>query len=1398
MKSISRSVFLAACVLGAASAVQSTSAQAPAYTWVLLAGGESSYHRDDVGTRARFNRPEAIVQDASGVIYVADSGSHTIRRVGTDLSVTTIAGAPNESGSADGNGTAARFNRPSDIVIDSNGVLWIADSGNYTIRRMATNGDVTTIAGVAGSEGTADGTGSAARFGFVSELTSDASGNLYLAETVQSTPGRIRRVTPGGEVTTLAGFSGATGIAVTSTGLYVSSSFYTVQRLNGTSFEVLAGLSGESGFDDGPGAAARFGLIGAMTTDALGNVIVSDGERRRRVTPEGMVTTLPSVDVRGVYPNLGNVSSIIARADGSFILASAETRIIKEFSAAQMFSTVAGSMGHGTTDGLRTTAEFFGPMQLSLDQRGNLIVSDSVNHTIRRVAPDGMVTTVSGFGRVPSYAGGAALDARYRYPSAVTAPDGTITLIDGFNMLIRRVAGGTVMDVAGQLGQSGHVDGTGTDARVNVSQILTPSQMALDSAGTAYLADSFAHTVRTITSTGVVSTFAGVAGAVGSADGTGSEARFTTPMAVARDAAGHLYVTQQTAVRRITPAGVVSTITTARGGTAIAVDTDGTLLVADGDLYRLALDGDRTTVGKPDFGVIGGVAIGPGREIYLSMHNNMGSEVNRLWIGLPSSAAAPAIDTITSQTVMAGQPATFTTQVTGMPTPGVQWQRSTDGGTTWSDLAEAAPFSGTSTASLTISATTTAMHTHQFRVRAVNLDGAATSNAATLSVNGITASPSILRFASREFDASGFRVSTSAQRVTVGTVGTVAPWTAVSSQPWAVVSGGSGTGAGQFTIGIDNAALTGLGGTLSATVTVAATGGTPTATVSVVLELHEGTGFRNSTFGVVDTPLQNATGVQGAVSISGWALSDIGVGGVKIYRNCTPVDTFCVPTGLPAMGTVIELGDATFVEGMRPDVEAAYPTAPANNRAGWGFMILTNMLPDIPGGRAQGGVGPITLYAVAFGGLAAPKLIGRTVLDEVPTAITLANDTIAKPFGAIDTPTQGGTASGLLHNFGWTLTPDPGTGVLVPTDGSTITVYIDGAPVGTTQYNLCRGTVGSTVPAGVLCDDDVSTAFRGAGTLFRNLDAGRGPIALRTISTTALTNGLHTISWGVTDSANRSEGIGSRYFTVLNSAADRCVSAACEVRSAAEVGRAELEARRDRSVQDHAALLFARTGFDLLAAYTPLVPDAAGIPQVRIPELGRVELQIPGVTGGALLVNGEARPLPIGVGIDTERGIVTWIPGVGHLGTYRLSFGRTIVDATVSPASTSDEPLRMHLDSPTQGLVLSERSVRVEGWAFDPQSASGAGIGAVHVWARRIVHGPTRSTVQGSEPIFLGVADLNIPRPDVAAAHGAQFVDAGFRLHTTLPAGEWEVTAYVWVARTGRFEDARSVRLTIR
>jgi hypothetical protein len=340
--------------------------------------------------------------------------------------------------------------------------------------------------------------------------------------------------------------------------------------------------------------------------------------------------------------------------------------------------------------------------------------------------------------------------------------------------------------------------------------------------------------------------------------------------------------------------------------------------------------------------------------------------------------------------------------------------------------------------------------------------------------------------------------------------------------------------------------------------------------------------------------------------------------------------------------------------------------------------------------------------------------------------VHLANDGIAKPFGAIDTPGQGETVSGVIANFGWALTPDSdySTGfgdILIPPDGSRITVFIDGQPPARVQYNQCRGTVGNPVPADRYCDDDVASIFGNSTpqppfssrtinpTRYRNLDEGRGAIGWSYVDTTKLTNGMHSIAWSVTDSAWRVEGIGSRFFTVLNTASDAVTndvsafdmrpsstgvpplteqttsarsrpltSAEARVARARAARRTKEEAVDNRSSEqlspspDSSPMVRSRIGFDLQASSETLLADADGVRRVRLPELGRLELWLGRADRGYQVANGTRRDLPVGSHLDAETGEFTWTPPSGYLGTYRLAFMRAseevIVDVTVGPA----------------------------------------------------------------------------------------------------------------------------------
>ncbi|MDO8836333.1 MAG: hypothetical protein Q7V01_12100, partial [Vicinamibacterales bacterium] len=449
--------------------------------------------------------------------------------------------------------------------------------------------------------------------------------------------------------------------------------------------------------------------------------------------------------------------------------------------------------------------------------------------------------------------------------------------------------------------------------------------------------------------------------------------------------------------------------------------------------------------------------------------------------------------------------------------------------------------------------------------------------------------------------------------------------------------------------------------------------------------------------------------------------------------------------------------------------------------------------------------------------------------------ITVANDSIAKPFGALDTPAQGETVSGLLANFGWVLTPDTDTtagadDIIIPTNGSTTILFVDGVAVSPVAYNQCRGTVGNPVSPGLYCNDDVANIFgrvqpqpsltlrTSNPTKYRNLDAERAAIGAYGIDTTTLTNGLHTIAWGVTDSAGRTEGIGSRNFTVFNAGAvtdaDLSGAASTTPRGASDRRGATSASDQRAALQEAPALprgdarvidamqlaegvVWGRTGFDLGAPTDELPASDAGIRRVQLPELGRLELWLGRIDAGYLVANGTLRDLPPGSQLDAASGRFTWMPGPGYVGTYRMVFirgaGQIPVDVTVRPtraAGPGEPEIQMYLDTPFTGQVVGQ-AFTVAGWALDPQAAIGTGIPEVHVWARR-------RDMPAAPALFLGAATLGGARPDVAATHGTQFGKAGFGLTAALEPGYYEITVFVFNRRTDRWEDARTARVTVR
>ncbi|MCP5050985.1 MAG: hypothetical protein GY940_27725, partial [bacterium] len=252
------------------------------------------------------------------------------------------------------------------------------------------------------------------------------------------------------------------------------------------------------------------------------------------------------------------------------------------------------------------------------------------------------------------------------------------------------------------------------------------------------------------------------------------------------------------------------------------------------------------------------------------------------------------------------------------------------------------------------------------------------------------------------------------------TVGSII-WTATGNVSWIYLTPSSGMDSGRVEVSIYPYYLS--AGTYSGTITIkdAYASNSPTV-VTVNLEVYE-EGKTSEPFGQFSTPVNGST-VISSIAVTGWALDDIGIDDVKIYRK--------------EGGSRVYIGEALLVEGARPDVKQAYPSYPYNYKAGWGYMLLTNFLPN-------GGNGTYTLQAIAT------DKEGNEVTLGTKT-ITCDNANALKPFGAIDTPDQGGTASGdSFVNWGWALTPQPNS---ISTNGSTIDVFVNGVNLGHPTYNI--------------------------------------------------------------------------------------------------------------------------------------------------------------------------------------------------------------------------------------------------------------------------------------------------------------------------------------------------------
>ena len=549
----------------------------------IVGDGQPGFLGDNgPAVNARVDHPEGLALDSVGNLYIADTGNSVIRRVDPFGIITTWAGTTDRNYAGDG-GPAwlASLNGPEGVTVDTNGYVYIADTFNHRIRRVAGDGTITTFAGT-GTPGSLGDNGPAvsADFFLPTDVTVGPAGAIYIADLGNS---RIR-VVKNGELNTVAGsplgsqavegrlaltvrLAGPTGVAVDSSGVvyFAEGSIgsgsgldigdYRIWKVGAENVLLNAagnGIPSYSG-DGGPASRAQLNNPTGVAVDAAGNIYFADSQnnRVRRITPAGMVETIAGTGERGFSGDGGPAAQATLNAPMGLTLGPGGTVYIADSGnnriRAILDGTIATIAGNGNAGlfgdgGPALKAALHAPQSIVVDSNYNLYIADTLNHAIRRVSPEGIIDSFTG--NRPGFSGddGPAAQALLNFPTSVALDSSNnVYVVDQGNRRVRRiaVATGVISTVAGS--DSPFV---GDGGKAVFARLDKPQSVVVDRLGNLYITDAVQNRIRKVDTSGVLTTIAGTGNCCYENDGGPAvNADLNTPWGLAIDNAGNLYVT---------------------------------------------------------------------------------------------------------------------------------------------------------------------------------------------------------------------------------------------------------------------------------------------------------------------------------------------------------------------------------------------------------------------------------------------------------------------------------------------------------------------------------------------------------------------------------------------------------------------------------------------------------------------------------------------------------------------------------------------------------------------------------------------------------------------------------------------------------------------------------------